>query len=187
MTNMPARGLRWRRWLLLALTLGALAGAACWAWRQPFVERLRVHWTLSRMPAPTALPMPVDGVRAGRVADTWNAARGAGRQHAGVDIFARRGTPVRATTLGIVTIIDDRGLGGRQVWILGPALQRHYYAHLDQWAPTLAVGDIVQPGTLLGTVGNTGNARTTPSHLHYGIYARGTGAYDPLPLLRNGD
>ncbi|MEE7548055.1 M23 family metallopeptidase, partial [Xanthomonas sp. Kuri4-1] len=51
------------------------------------------------------------------------------------------------------------------------------------WAAGLAVGDVVAPGTLLGEVGNSGNARSTPPHLHYGIYRR-DGAYDPLPLLR---
>ena len=75
------------------------------------------------------------------------------------------------------------GLGGRQVWVLGPALERHYYAHLDDWAPGLARGDVVQIGSLLGTVGNTGNARGTPPHLHYGIYGA-DGAYNPWPLLQ---
>lgn len=177
----PAR--RLRRLLVTLFLLMATGVALAWAWNGPFVQRLRMGWTLSRMPAPTSLTMPVDGVSARRVADTFGAPRGSTRSHAGVDIFAARGTTVRAATPGIVSSIRDSGLGGRQVWVLGPALERHYYAHLDDWAPGLQVGDIVTAGTPLGSVGTTGNARGTPPHLHYGIYRR-DGAYDPLPLLR---
>ncbi|MDQ3495762.1 MAG: M23 family metallopeptidase, partial [Pseudomonadota bacterium] len=53
------------------------------------------------------------------------------------------------------------------------------------WAEGLAVGAVVWPGDLLGSVGDTGNARGTPPHLHYGIYGA-DGAYNPLPLLRAG-
>jgi len=174
---------RWRRRLVLCGLCLALALAAAWAWRQPFAVQARMAWQLARMPAPAALPMPVDGLRARQVADTFGAPRGSDRSHAGVDIFAPAGTPVRSTTPGIVVAVRERGLGGRQVWVLGPARERHYYAHLRDWAPGLAVGDIVAPGTVLGSVGNTGNARTTPPHLHYGVYA-GDGALDPLPRLR---
>ena len=92
---------------------------------------------------------------------------------------------MESVTRGVVVAIRDRGLGGRQVWVWGPASERHYYAHLDAWAPALAEGDVIEAGAPLGTVGNTGNARTTPPHLHYGIYGR-DGARDPLPLMRTG-
>src|SRR5690606_6373839 len=125
---------------------------------------------------------PVRDVTASRIADASGAPRGADRLHEGVDIFAPRGTDVLSATPGIVASIHESGLGGRQVWIIGPARERHYYAHLDDWAEDLAAGDVVMPGTVLGTVGDTGNARGTPPHLHYGVY-RADGAYDPLPLL----
>jgi murein DD-endopeptidase MepM/ murein hydrolase activator NlpD len=67
------------------------------------------------------------------------------------------------------------------VAVFGPAGHTHYYAHLDQFAGA-GRGDRVQVGTVLGTVGNTGNARTTPPHLHYGIYTD-SGAINPYPLL----
>lgn len=174
---------RARRLFGTIAAVALLALAATWAWHTATAQRLRMSWQLARMPAPTILPMPVDGVAAAGVAPTFGAARGSTRRHAGVDIFASRGTVVRATTPGIVAAIRDHGLGGRQVWLLGPALQRHYYAHLDAWSEGLAVGQVVAAGTPLGQVGNTGNARNTPSHLHYGIYAQ-DGAYDPLPLLQ---
>ena len=172
--------LRLLAWLLV---LAALAVVADWAWRQPFMDRPRTLWELSRMPPPDAVAMPVAGVRARQVADTFGAARGRDRTHQGVDIFATRGTDVVSATRGVVSSVREGGLGGRQVWVLGPAGQRHYYAHLDDWAPGLAAGDVVEEGRVLGSVGDTGNARGTPPHLHYGIYGD-DGAIDPLPLLR---
>ena len=143
----------------------------------------RTWWELWRQPAPSALPSPVEGIAARRIADTFGAPRGRDRHHAGVDIFAPRGTPVFSTTRGLVASVRERGLGGKQIWLIGPAHQRHYYAHLQDWAEGLRAGDVVEAGERLGSVGDSGNARGTPPHLHYGIYGRG-GAYDPLPLLR---
>ena len=137
---------------------------------------------LAMMDAPAHVSMPVQGVSARRVADTWGGARGNGRRHEGLDIFAPRGTPVLSATEGIVTRVGTNNLGGQVVWVLGPAGQRHYYAHLDSYAD-IAAGDRVQAGTVLGTVGTTGNARGTPPHLHYGIYGR-EGAFNPYPLLQ---
>lgn len=171
------RGLAW------VACLGVLLLAARWAWDSQWLEVPRTTWELSREAAPVALPVPVEGVSARRIADTFGAPRGRSRTHAGVDIFARRGTPVRSATRGVVVSVREGGLGGRQVWVLGPAGQRHYYAHLQDWAPGLQRSRVVRAGDVLGFVGDTGNARGTPPHLHYGIYAGG-GAYDPLPLLR---
>ncbi|HJR74223.1 MAG TPA: M23 family metallopeptidase [Luteimonas sp.] len=172
-----------RTLLKTAAALALLAIAAIWAWRQPFMIWPRTWWELSRSPAPIALPSPVEGVAARRIADTFGAPRGRDRTHAGIDIFAPRGTPVRSTTRGLVVSVRDGGLGGKQVWVIGPAHERHYYAHLQDWAEGLRAGRVVEAGDALGSVGDTGNARGTPPHLHYGIYGR-DGAYDPLPLLR---
>jgi peptidoglycan LD-endopeptidase LytH len=174
-----------RRTLKTIVVLALLAAAAHWSWRQPFMAKPRMLLELSRMPPPSMLAMPVQGVPASRVADTFGAPRGRDRNHAGVDIFAPRGTPVRSATRGVVVAVREGRLGGRQVWVLGPARQRHYYAHLDDWAAGLQVGDIVLPGDALGVVGDAGNARGTPPHLHYGVYGEG-GAIDPLPLLLAG-
>jgi murein DD-endopeptidase MepM/ murein hydrolase activator NlpD len=167
-------------WVFLLLLA---AWIAAFSWQQPFMVRPRGLWELSRMPPSTTLPVPVEGVRASHIAATFGAPRGSDRTHAGVDIFAKRGTPVLSTTRGIVVSIRESGLGGRQVWVMGPGRERHYYAHLDDWEPGLETGDLVVAGSTLGTVGTTGNARGTPPHLHYGIYGR-DGAHDPLPLLK---
>lgn len=179
----PGRSRRARRlggWTAALLLAGWLA---TWAWQQPFMAKPRALWELSQMPSPTTLPVPVQGVRAAGIADTFGAPRDANRTHAGVDIFARRGTPVLSTTRGVVVAVREGGLGGRQVWVMGPGRERHYYAHLDRWRQGLQTGDLVGPGDPLGTVGTTGNARGTPPHLHYGIYGS-EGAYDPLPLFK---
>lgn len=172
--------------LAVALATPVLLAAIAlynWAARQPAATRARALAELAALPAPRALPVPVQGVQARRIADTFGAPRGRDRRHQGVDIFAPRGTPVSSATPGLVLAVREQGLGGRQVWVLGPAHERHYYAHLDAWAPGLRAGDRVRAGSLLGVVGDTGNARGTPPHLHYGIYAA-HGAIDPLPRLR---
>ena len=157
--------------------------AAQWAWRQPFMAPTRERIEITRMSVPSAQPVPVEGVAARRIADTFGAPRGRDRTHDGVDIFATRGTPVLSATRGLVLSVREGGLGGRQVWVLGPGLERHYYAHLDDWAPGLVEGSVMRPGDALGVVGDTGNARGTPPHLHYGVYGA-QGAIDPLPRLR---
>ena len=174
---------RLRRGLVRVFVLGCLGLAVGVLWNSPVAESPRMMWTLSRLPPPTALPVPVEGVTARQVADTFGAPRGNDRRHAGVDIFARRGTAVRSATPGIVMDVREGGLGGRQVWVLGPAQERYYYAHLDDWREGIARGDVVDATTVLGYVGDTGNAKGTPPHLHWGIYGS-DGAYDPLPLLR---
>ena len=131
-----------------------------------------------------ALAMPVGGARVAQVADTWGAPRPGRRQHQGQDIFARRGTPVYSATDGYVVRIGENPLGGQTVWVLGAGGRTYYYAHLDAYAPQLAVGDQVTPDTVLGRVGTTGNARGTPPHLHFGVYTA-RGEIDPLPLLRD--
>lgn len=172
--------------LAIALATPALLAAIAlyhWAARQPAATRVRAVAELRALPAPRAMPVPVRGVAPQGIADTFGAPRGRDRRHQGVDIFAPRGTPVRSATPGLVLAVREGGLGGRQVWVLGPAHERHYYAHLDAWAPGLRAGDRLRAGGLLGTVGDTGNARGTPPHLHYGVYAA-HGAIDPLPRLR---
>ena len=138
---------------------------------------------LYREPPPASLPVPVEGVAASDLTNTWGASRSGGRSHEGIDIFAPRGTPVLSATRGVVTRKGWNLLGGKTVSVLGPAGWYHYYAHLDEWdAP--ATGDWVEAGTVLGYVGDTGNAKGTPTHLHYGIYESGR-ARNPYPLLKN--
>ena len=153
------------------------------------LERARLATYYAQLPAEpdAALLMPVAGVRVAQVADTWGGPRDGGRSHEGQDIFAPRGTPVYSATHGIIYRIETRDRGGRVVWVAGAGGRRYYYAHLDDWAD-VHEGLEVSPDTVLGYVGNTGNAITTPPHLHLGIYSGSRSmcdraVHDPLPLL----
>lgn len=139
---------------------------------------------LSLMEPDAVILMPVYGAQTEKVSDTWGAARGADRQHEGQDIFAPKGTPVFSGTYGYVRRIGDSTLGGKHVFVTGAGGRRYYYAHFDAVAAGLEVGQEVTTDTVLGFVGNTGNAATTPAHLHFGMYA-GREALNPYALLRN--
>lgn len=131
----------------------------------------------------TALRMPVVGVRAQALSDSWHDPRdGGSRVHKGIDIFAPRGAEVVAVSDGIVSYIGDQPKGGHCVWLSTENGASFFYAHLDRWAPGLYEGMEVQAGDLLGFVGNTGNAVHTPSHLHFGIN-QGDDMVNPYPLL----
>lgn len=127
-----------------------------------------------------SLAFPVAGVDQGAIRSRWGADRdGGARRHEGIDIFAERGTPVVAGLAGRVSRVQETPIGGRVVW-LQTDLGSLYYAHLDR--QLVEAGARVAVGDTLGEVGNTGNAATTPPHLHFGIYGRG-GAVDPEPFV----
>ena len=129
------------------------------------------------------LRMPVVGVTPRDLDDSWHAPREGGRVHKGIDIFAPKGTEVVAVADGIVSYIGDQRLGGHCVWLTTENGASFYYAHLDRWAPGLYEGMELQAGDLLGYVGNTGNARYTPSHLHFGVNESDE-MVNPFPLLK---
>jgi murein DD-endopeptidase MepM/ murein hydrolase activator NlpD len=108
-----------------------------------------------------------------------------GHKHKGVDIFAPKGTPVLSLTRGFVLFTGVLKLGGNVVLILGPDFRMYYYAHLDKIeAQTF---EIIDSKEQIGTVGKTGNARTTPPHLHFSISKINPFSskvyYDPVPIL----
>lgn len=97
----------------------------------------------------------------------WYEGWGTSIVHKGVDVFAKKGTRINSATCGIVLMTAERSKGGKFVVILGPKWRLHYYAHLDEIRTSPF--SFVTQDTEIGTVGNTGNAITTPAHLHYGI------------------
>ena len=127
---------------------------------------------------------PVLGKDNNAIQSYWGAVRdGGARSHEGIDIFAPRGTPVVAAVDGMVSSTGERGLGGKQVWLRAGLFGKSlYYAHLD--SILVSTGNKVTIGDTLGLVGNTGNARTTAPHLHFGIYKSGQGAINPLPFVK---
>jgi peptidoglycan LD-endopeptidase LytH len=135
------------------------------------------RFTASLIVAPT-LAFPVQGRRERDIGSRFGAPRDAGaRSHHGVDIFAPRGTPAIAAAPATVTRVQTTDIGGNVVWLRDQRGNSLYYAHLDRQA--VAAGEHVVIGDTIGFVGNTGNARTTPPHLHFGVYRRGEGPVDP--------
>jgi len=118
---------------------------------------------------PQQMIIPVDGATVKDWDDHsfWAYPWGSSITHKGIDIFKERGTPVVSSTHGIVVYTHEGGKGGKSVMVLGPKWRFHYYAHLDKIEATT-----LQPlkrGAILGTVGDTGNAKGKPPHLHYAI------------------
>jgi murein DD-endopeptidase MepM/ murein hydrolase activator NlpD len=130
-----------------------------------------------------SLVFPVAGNRS-VIRDKWGASRAGGiRRHKGIDIHARKGTPVVALCDGVIVQSDHTAIGGKTLWLKsGKHSWTAYYAHLDK--KLVREGQRVRKGQVIGTVGNTGNARTTPPHLHFGV-KQGKGWVNPLPLVKN--
>lgn len=118
---------------------------------------------------PQDLRMPVVGATAKSYNHQtfWYEGWGASIVHKGVDVFAKKGTPINSSTSGIVISTGNGRKSGKFVLVLGPKWRLHYYAHLDEITTTRFA--FVNSNTQIGTVGNTGNAATTPAHLHYAI------------------
>ena len=138
------------------------------------------------------LLMPIAGVRVNQVADTWGAPRDGLLRHASQDIFAKRGTPVRSATDGVVWMIGTSVRSGTWVYVLGAGGRRYYYAHLERVASGLKEGQRVTMASVLGQVGNSGDAANTPPHLHFAMFdhyePKGScrfPALNPLPLLKS--
>jgi len=127
-----------------------------------------------------SLGFPV-GNNKGKVGSFWGDSRDGGkRRHEGIDIFAPKHTPVVAAEDAVVTGVKQEGIGGKTVWLRIEKNVTLYYAHLDK--QLVSVGQLVKKGETVGLVGNTGNAKNTPSHLHFGIYSY-AGPLDPLPFI----
>lgn len=129
------------------------------------------------------LGFPIAAGVKSNIGSVWGDNRDEGiRKHEGIDIFAKKGSDVVAVADGSVSSISNSGLGGKVIW-LSPQHQAFsvYYAHLDTQLVT--PGTHVRKGQRIGTVGNTGNAKFTPSHLHFGIYTH-RGAVDPLSFVQ---
>lgn len=139
------------------------------------------EYTLSITTGPS-LSFPVSATGKPNIGSFWGDGRdNGGRKHEGVDIFAPKLTPAIAAAEGTVTNVTENKLGGLVVF-MHPRNRDYtlYYAHLDK--QLVQNGQNVRIGDTIGLVGNTGNARTTPAHLHFGIYTNG-GAIDPLPFV----
>ena len=120
--------------------------------------------------------------------DSFGAPRGdiASGWHHGVDIFGQLGSPLLAVADGTVFSVGWNDIGGYRLWLRDKAGNEFYYAHLSAYSPFAVNGNQVKAGTVLGFMGNTGDASTTPYHLHFEIHPVGLlylgydGAVEPV-------
>lgn len=120
--------------------------------------------------------------------DTFGAPRMFGTSyahlHQGTDIFATLGTPLVAVERGVLIKVGTDVLGGTKLWLVGASGTRYYYAHLSAFALGISDGVVVSAGDVVGYVGNSGNATSTPAHVHFEVHPNGGAAVNPYPLLR---
>jgi peptidoglycan LD-endopeptidase LytH len=138
--------------------------------------------------------IPVHGVKSEQLLDTFSDSRSEGRFHDAIDIPAPQGTPVVATANGEIAKFFDSEAGGITIYQYSADKKYvYYYAHLQKRAENIKEKDFVRQGTVIGYVGDTGNAGAGNFHLHFSIALLSDpnryweGSYiNPFPLLRNG-
>lgn len=184
-------------WAVLAIIVAGLAGFAS------FVSvggggPVRVNAVRRVAPAAPAPPplgrlaVPVAGVRREVIRDSWGDAReGGARAHHGTDLPAPRGTPVLAAGAGTVEKLFGSARGGITLYERSADRRwMYYYAHLAGYAQGVHEGQAVRAGDPLGFVGDTGNAESGSTHLHFGLTRMAPGErwwqgedVDPYPWL----
>ena len=118
-----------------------------------------------------------------RVADDFGAPRRETGTHKGNDIFAAFGSPVLAVADGTLNRVGTLPISGNRLWLETARGDAFFYAHLSAFAPEAISGRKVRAGTLLGFVGNTGDAEPTPPHVHFEIHPGDRRAIDPHAVL----
>ena len=116
--------------------------------------------------------------------DDYGAPRAGTGWHHGNDVFAPTGTPLVAVADGTLSRVGINTLGGNRLWLTDDSGNAFYYAHLSAYAPAAVEGARVSAGQVIGFVGNTGQAITTPPHLHFEVHPRGGDSVDPYPYLK---
>ncbi len=118
------------------------------------------------------------------------------RIHMGIDIFSPKGTPIVAVADGFVVRMAKGTKAGYYIVVRHAEGWASYYLHLDNdvrgddgrggrgtaFADGVSVGDYVEAGTVIGYVGDSGNAEGTPSHTHFELHYRGR-QVDPWPYV----
>jgi murein DD-endopeptidase MepM/ murein hydrolase activator NlpD len=169
---------------VLAIVMFLLAGGIFSGFISQAGSRITARRFIERTnPDTSGMVYPVAGKKS-FVGSFWGSVRDGGkRKHEGIDIFARKGTPVVAVANGIVVDAGITPRGGKTVWLRSFNDDfYYYYAHLHE--QFVRAGQTVKKGQHLGTVGTTGNAKLTPPHLHFGIYSY-SGAINPLPYVKD--
>ena len=172
----------------------AVAGSA------PPAETATPTATATATPAPTATPKPKPHVPSYKerlmkrswifpvggkttIGGPFGSFRSDTGAHQGNDLFADFGTPVVAVADGTVENVGSLPISGNRLWVYADGGDQFFYAHLSAFSPEAVDGAHVEAGTILGYVGNTGDAEPTPPHLHFEIHPNGGKAVDPNPFL----
>ena len=162
----------------------------------PFPTESTINESPNAVPTDSSnsLMIPVVGIKRDQLQNTFDDSRSEGRVHNAIDIIAPLGTPVVAASDGEIAKFFDSERGGITVYQYSPDKKYvYYYAHLQKRADGLKETDFVKKGTLIGYVGDTGNAGAGNFHLHFSITLlndpkrifEGT-EINPYPLLREG-
>ena len=162
------------RWAACGTAL-ALCVSAGWAGAQPAIPLTPADVMRDGSTLLDARPlrMPIDGVSALDLRDTFNEGR-PGHTHEAIDILAPRGTPVYAVDDGRLVKLFNSVPGGLTLYQFDPQGQlAYYYAHLDGYSKGLKEGATLRRGDLLGYVGYTGNASPDAPHLHFAVFRLG--------------
>lgn len=190
---------------LLTIVVTATLTSAAWiVVGSTYVDRTREPHS---SPAPATAPrvaaaspsladgpllIPVAGVAASQLSDTFDDMRGGERVHEALDIAAPAGTPVIAAAGGRVEKLFRSDAGGNTIYVRSPdGRTLFYYAHLQAYASGLKEGEPIERGRRLGTVGSTGNADPAAPHLHFAVMRTAADAewwepataVNPYPLL----
>jgi len=115
--------------------------------------------------------------------DDYGAPRAGTGWHQGTDLFGPTGTPLVAVADGVLSKVGVNTLGGNRLWLTDDRGNTYYYAHLSAFAPVAVDGARVRAGQVIGFLGNTGQAITTPPHLHFEIHPGGGDSVNPYPYL----
>lgn len=140
-------------------------------------------------PSVAAYPAPVGATHIFPVAggaqtsDDWGTDRAGGTPHRGIDLFAVAGSPVVAVSDGTLFRVGWNSVGGWRLWLRDTWGNEFYYAHLASYAPGMKDGAQVRAGAVLGIVGNSGDATTSPPHLHFEVHPHGGDPVPPLPFV----
>lgn len=119
--------------------------------------------------------------------DTYGAPRMTGTKyqhtHEGTDIFGAYGSPVLAVSRGVIVSMGVATLGGNKLWLKSTDGTEYYYAHLSAFVEGFTDGTKVEAGDTIGFLGDSGNARGTPPHVHFEVHPGGGGPVNPYPFL----
>ncbi|HLD66246.1 MAG TPA: M23 family metallopeptidase [Pseudomonas sp.] len=174
-----------RNLLLRSVTLALVVAAAAQAATAPFATR-------QTLPAhPGGLLIPVAGIAASQLVDSFDDPRGSDRMHEAIDLMAPLKTPVFAVAEGKLVKRFSSVPGGLSLYQYDASETfAYYYGHLDSYAPDLMEGQVLKRGDLVAYVGVTGNANPGAPHLHFAVFVLGPEkhwwqgtAINPYPLF----